>query len=188
MAQWSITDTDSRLNFITTAIGSTTATRQMSLFGSGGLSLGASIANTDPGAGNLAVVGSVMSASLFVSGNVGIGTTDQTQYPLAVNGTIEAKEIIVQSGWSDYVLGTSYLLEPLSDVSRRIKADGHLPGIPSAKEIAEHGAPVGEIQAKLLAKIEELTLHAIEQEKQLDEQKLRIERLESEISSTKRSQ
>jgi len=165
VAQWSATNTDSRLSFFTTAVGSTSEVKQMSLFGSGGLALGSSIANTDPGAGNL-----------LVAGRVGIGTTDQT-YPLSVNGTIEAKEVIVQSGWSDYVLAPTYHLEPLEEVAASIKAEGHLPGVPSEKEIVEHGAKVGEMQTILLAKIEELTLHAIEQERRLDNQARRIDEL-----------
>ena len=137
----------------------------MRLWGSGGLSIGSSYVSTDPGTSNL-----------LVAGNVGIGTTDPI-FPLSVNGTIEAKEIIVQSGWSDYVLAPSYHLEPLEEVAASIKVEGHLPGVPSEKEIVDHGAKVGEIQTILLAKIEELTLHAIEQERRLDEQARRIDEL-----------
>jgi hypothetical protein len=97
-------------------------------------------------------------------GNVGIGTTNPTQ-KLSVNGTIRAKEVIVDTGWSDYVFAPDYRLAPLSEVEQHIKADGHLPGIPSATDVAAHGVTIGEMQAKLLAKIEELTLHQIEQEK-----------------------
>jgi hypothetical protein len=62
---------------------------------------------------------------------------------------------------------------PLADVERHINQHGHLPGIPSAANVVEKGVGLGEMQAKLLAKIEELTLHVISQEK-------RIERLEFE--------
>ena len=106
------------------------------------------------------------------AGNVGIGTTNPTK-TLTVNGTILAKEVIVQSGWADYVFDQNYRLAPLREVEARIKAEHHLPGIPSAQEVAEHGASMGEMQAKLLSKVEELTLHLIEQEK-------RIEKLEAE--------
>jgi len=112
-------------------------------------------------------------------GNVGIGTTDPT-YPLSVNGTVEAKEVIVQTGWSDYVFDKGYYLAPLSEVERTIKEQQHLPGMPSAKEVAAHGVSVGDMQAKLLAKIEELTLHQIAQEKRMDDQARRIEELEEE--------
>jgi hypothetical protein len=139
--------------------------------------------------------GATMSYSM---GNVGIGTTNPTQ-KLSVSGTVRAKEVIVDSGWSDYVFDKSYKLKALSDTEAFIKAEKHLPGLPSAREVAEHGVSVGEMQAKLLAKIEELTLHQIEQEKRLgaqsaqlaaqsdllSTQSARIERLESENSTLK---
>lgn len=107
------------------------------------------------------------------SGNVGIGTTNPTN-KLEVNGTIRAKEVIVETtGWSDYVFTPDYRLAPLSEVEAHIAANGHLPGIPSAAEVATQGVSVGDMQAKLLAKIEELTLRQIAQEK-------RIEKLEAE--------
>ena len=112
-------------------------------------------------------------------GNVGIGTLNPTQ-KLAVNGTIRAKEIIVDTGWADYVFDPNYRLAPLSEVEQHIKAEKHLPGIPSAQEIAEHGVSMGDMQAKLLSKIEELTLHMIQQEKRAVAQDARIDRLEQE--------
>lgn len=109
--------------------------------------------------------GSVERLRVDPSGNVGIGTTTPSQ-KLSVNGSIRAKEVIVETaGWSDYVLAKDYALAPLSEVEEHIQKEGHLPGIPSAQEVADKGVGVGEMQAKLLAKIEELTLHMIEQEK-----------------------
>jgi hypothetical protein len=102
------------------------------------------------------------------AGNVGIGTSAPGAYKLAVNGTVRAKEVVVETtGWSDYVFADDYDLRPLSEVESHIKAHRHLPGIPSAAQVAEHGVNVGEMQAKLLAKIEELTLHQIQQEKRM---------------------
>jgi hypothetical protein len=122
------------------------------------------------------------------AGNVGIGTSNPTQ-KLSVNGTVRAKEVIVDTGWSDFVFDESYQLSALSEVEQHIKAEKHLPGIPSANEVAEHGISVGEMQAKLLAKIEELTLHVIAQQKLLAEQSrklsaqsARLERLEADNS------
>ena len=102
------------------------------------------------------------------AGNVGIGTTTPGTYRLAVNGTIHAKEVIVDlSNWSDYVFAADYKLAPLSEVEAHIKAVGHLPDVPSAQEVAEKGISLGEMQSRLLSKIEELTLHIITQEKQI---------------------
>jgi len=103
------------------------------------------------------------------TGNVGIGTTNPTE-KLSVNGTIRAKEIVVDTSWSDYVFAAGYRLAPLSEVAESIKREGHLPGIPSARDVAEKGINIGATQAQMLAKIEELTLHEIELEKRLDAQ------------------
>jgi len=99
-------------------------------------------------------------------GNVGIGTTDPGNYKLAVNGTIRAKEIKVETGWADFVFEEDYLLRSLNEVEQYINAHKHLPDIPSAAEVAENGVPLGEISSKLLQKIEELTLYMIALEKE----------------------
>jgi hypothetical protein len=103
-----------------------------------------------------------------MGGNVGIGTTQPSE-KLSVNGRIRAKEVIVETtGWSDYVFAEDYRLAPLSEVERHIQQHKHLPGVPSAAQVAEHGVSVGDMQAKLLAKVEELTLHVIRQQKEID--------------------
>jgi hypothetical protein len=111
--------------------------------------------------------GSASTMTLDPSGNVGIGTTNP-QHKLAVNGTIKAKEVIVETtGWSDYVFADDYRLAPLTEVEAHIKTNKHLPGIPSAAQVAETGVNVGDVQIALLAKVEELTLHLIAQEKKI---------------------
>ncbi len=111
--------------------------------------------------------------AIRADGNVGIGTSNPTQ-KLSVNGGIRAKEVTVDTvGWADYVFAEDYDLRPLSEVEQHIKAHKHLPGVPSASEVAAKGLGLGEMQTKLLAKIEELTLHQIDQEK-------RLKRLEDE--------
>ena len=83
-----------------------------------------------------------------------------------------AKEVVVETtGWSDYVFDRDYKLLSLSEVEKHIESEGHLPGVPSAKQVAEQGISLGEMQAKLLAKIEELTLHQIRQEKEIEKLK-----------------
>jgi hypothetical protein len=95
----------------------------------------------------------------FNGGNVGIGTTNPGSYKLALEGTIGAREVVVtSSSWADHVFRSGYRLSPLSEVNAYIQANHHLPDIPTEAEVKERGVSVAEMQAKLLAKIEELTL------------------------------
>jgi hypothetical protein len=110
-------------------------------------------------------------------GNVGIGTTNPTQ-KLSVNGSIRAHEVIVDTGWSDYVFAPDYALAPLSEVDAHIKAHHTLPGVPSAAQVAKEGISVGEMQAKLLAKMEEMTLYVIDLKKENTAMKTKIAELE----------
>jgi hypothetical protein len=113
----------------------------------------------------------------YFAGKVGIGTTTPP-YPLSVEGKIGAREVIVESTqWSDYVFQPGYRLRPLSEVRAYIQAHHHLPEIPSETDVKEKGVNVGEMQAKLLAKIEELTLHMI----QADERIQALERQNHEL-------
>jgi hypothetical protein len=98
---------------------------------------------------------------------------------LAVNGRVSAqKMLITQTGrWPDYVFNKQYTLPSLSEVENFIKQNNHLPGIPSAAEIEKKGIDVGNNQAALLQKIEELTLYAIEQEKKIQKQNDQIKEL-----------
>jgi hypothetical protein len=105
-------------------------------------------------------------------GNVGIGTTDPRGYRLAVNGKIRAQEIKVEAApWPDYVFNKSYYLLTLQETENHIRENGHLPGIPTAEEVKNNGIDLGDMNAKLLQKIEELTLHLIEKDNALKLQK-----------------
>jgi len=104
-------------------------------------------------------------------GNVGIGTISPTE-KLSVKGKIRAQEIKVETAnWPDYVFAKDYKLPSLQETEQHIKEEGHLPGIPSAEEVKVNGVDLGEMNAKLLQKIEELTLHLIEIKKELDDLK-----------------
>ena len=95
------------------------------------------------------------------TGYVGIGTT-APQSPLSVNGTITAEEVVVEAVGADFVFADDYALIPLSDLKQTIKQHRHLPGIPSATDFESNGMRVGEMQTRLLQKIEELTLYVID--------------------------
>ncbi|TPD66966.1 coiled-coil domain-containing protein [Flavobacterium microcysteis] len=93
-------------------------------------------------------------------------------YKLIVQSGIltEKVKVAVQNSanWSDYVFAEDYNLMSLYDVEKYIKKNQHLPNIPSAKELVKEGLDLGEMQAKQMEKIEELTLYMIEMKKEID--------------------
>lgn len=118
-------------------------------------------------------------------GDIGIGTEKTCGYKLAVKGKILCTELKVQlvTDWCDYVFDKSYKLRPLHDVETFISTNLHLPDVPSADEVKTNGLNVGEMNVVLLKKIEELTLYAIEQQKQINNQQKQIDELKSAIQS-----
>jgi hypothetical protein len=122
------------------------------------------------------------------SGKIGIGTITPSE-KLSVAGNIRTQKVIVtQLGWSDYVFDSSYQLKPLTEVEQFIKQNKHLPDIPSAIEVEEKGVSVGDNQALLLKKIEELTLYMIEMKKENKKQQEEIEMLKSKLNINKSKQ
>lgn len=126
--------------------------------------------------------------TVLTNGNMGIGTENPNE-KLAVNGKIRAHEIKVETAdWPDYVFVKDYPLRTLQEIEKHIKEKGHLPGIPSAEEVKNNGIELGEMNAKLLQKIEELTLHLIEIKKEVanlnstvSEQKDQINQLKNNV-------
>ncbi|WP_052496119.1 hypothetical protein [Pedobacter lusitanus] len=114
------------------------------------------------------------------SGNVGIGTTTPTA-KLSVNGNLWATEIRVDSTnpWPDYVFEPYYEKLPLTELESFIKINKHLPEIPSAGTIAKEGIDLGDMNAKLLKKVEELTLYLIELKKDNEVLSERVKKLEN---------
>ena len=110
------------------------------------------------------------SSRIFVAaatGNVGIGTDNPT-YKLSVLGNIRSNEVVVETGWADYVFDKKYILKPLEEVEKFILHNKHLPGIPSAAEIKKNGLPLGDTQKRMMEKIEELTLYVIDLKKEIE--------------------
>jgi hypothetical protein len=109
------------------------------------------------------------------TGNVGIGVANPGTYKLAVEGTMGARKVkVTQASWSDFVFEKNYQLPSLKEVEEFIHTNKHLPGIPTTKEVEKNGLDVGDTQALLLQKIEELTLYIIQQQKEIDELKAKL--------------
>ncbi|CAM1361335.1 hypothetical protein [Tenacibaculum xiamenense] len=118
--------------------------------------------------------------SFIEGGGLAVGTNMvPTGFDFAVAGKTITEEVKVQlkRDWSDFVFYDDYQLPTLTEVENHIKEKGHLKDIPSAKEVETNGFYLGEMDAKLLQKIEELTLYAIEQEKKINSQTKEIEDL-----------
>lgn len=139
--------------------------------------------------GKLGINHNLPKAELHVLGKASINdpatneiiTGTHSDYRLAVEGKIVAKEIIVTidnwDDWPDYVFKPNYNLMPLAELEQSINTNGHLPGMPSANDIKENGINVTEVQTKMLEKIEELTLYMIELKKENEVLKQEINKL-----------
>ncbi|MEC7263732.1 MAG: hypothetical protein VXW38_08320 [Bacteroidota bacterium] len=125
--------------------------------------------------------------NLYSMGKVGIGTTTFGSHKLAVEGSIGAREIKVEaSGWSDFVFANDYELPTLEELEAYITKNKHLPEIPSEAEVTKNGIYLGEMNTKLLQKIEELTLYLIEEHKQNQMLQQKVEQLEQKLEGLDR--
>lgn len=97
--------------------------------------------------------------------------TAPSGYYLLVEGGILTERLRVANrngaNWADHVFDPAYPLMPLRNLEKFIQTNHHLPDVPSAQEVASQGIDIGQMQATMMAKIEELTLHVIRQEKQI---------------------
>lgn len=132
---------------------------------------------------SISLTGNIMTLSAsgfsYTNGNVAIGTMPNNDYKLAVKGVIRSEEVVVElmTSWPDYVFASDYSLPKLKEVKAFVCENGHLPGLPNASQVSENGLGLGEMNAKLLEKIEELTLYIIEQEE-------RIQKLEEKLNAS----
>jgi hypothetical protein len=108
---------------------------------------------------------------IHYAGQVAIGATSPGEYKLAVKGHIRAEEVVVQlmDRWPDYVFEADYPLMQLDELQSFISENNHLPDVPNAEQVAQQGISLGEMNALLLKKVEELTLYILKQDKRLSE-------------------
>ncbi len=115
---------------------------------------------------------------------VDIGGYDHTDKTLRVAGNVITKEIRVQTNvWADFVFDPSYNLPSLKEVETHIQDHKHLPGIPTEVEVKENGVNLGDIQVKMLQKIEELTLYVIDLKKENEKQEEKIKEMQILINN-----
>ncbi len=120
--------------------------------------------------GNVGIGFTTMDQKLAVNGRVRIGANQVSQssdyyddYMLSVDGTIITEKVVVSaSEWADHVFNDSYNLMPLLELKKYIEKNKKLPEIPDETEIKNSGVDLAEINARLLQKVEELTLYLIE--------------------------
>ncbi|MCA0382835.1 MAG: hypothetical protein LCH58_11775 [Bacteroidetes bacterium] len=137
-----------------------------------------------PSWGNTGIGTYTPNAKFHVNGSQLIGNNSSriaTGYQLSVDGRIMAEEVTVQNSttWPDYVFDEAYKLMPLAEVEQNILKNKHLPNIPSAAEVKQNGIVLGEMNRKLMEKVEELTLYIIELNKKNEVLAQKVQALES---------
>jgi hypothetical protein len=119
------------------------------------------------------------------AGQLGMGTAPTANATLTVKGSILTEQVRVrlQANWPDYVFAPSYRLAPLAEVAQYIRTHGHLPNVPSAAQVEKEGSvELGTMNAKLLEKVEELTLYLIEEKKAREQE---VAALKAELDGLK---
>jgi hypothetical protein len=136
--------------------------------------------------------GKLVLADHAISGWGGIGTINYSSnnYRLFVETGILTEKVRVAikttPEWSDFVFADDYKLMPLKQLEEYINEEKHLPEVPSAEEVVKEGVDLGQMQAKLLQKVEELTLYVIQQQKEISKQQKEIDALKNQAVKSKK--
>ncbi len=168
---WDVTNTEGDLR-----IGNTTYRMKLGV-ATGGAGAGDVRMRAAGGTNRLMLGGGTADVLTVVgTGRVGINTITP-QYALSVNGTIQAKEVRVETGWADYVFNNDYQLKSIDELEQYISINKHLPGVAPAAEVEKEGLKVGEMNKAMMEKIEELTLYIIQLSKENKQLKSEIDAL-----------
>lgn len=129
---------------------------------------------------------------VVINNSLRIGTLAATgayaNYKLSVDGDMIAKRCVIQvTSWADYVFAPGYNLSPLADVEAFIARNKHLPDVPSEAEVKEKGIEMGEMNAILLKKVEELTLYLIQLKKDSEAMQEQNRTMRAELDALKAS-
>lgn len=135
----------------------------------------------------LDVAGDMSATQILIGVASTTPSTSYSNYKLAVGGKAIAEEFVIklQTNWPDYVFEDTYKLPSLLEVERYIRENKHLPELPSAQEVQQNGLTLGEMNALLLKKIEELTLYVIDLKKESIESQKKMAELQKEIEALK---
>jgi hypothetical protein len=129
------------------------------------------------------------------SGKLAIGTTqtpdalgasDLSTYTLYANGGILTEEVRVRTGWADHVFEADYPLQSLHEVEQHIRQNGRLPDMPSTDEVVANGLELGDITVRQQVKIEEVYLHLLEMNREIQELKAENEQLKQRLEQLER--
>ena len=105
---------------------------------------------------------------------------------MTIFGKFGARKVrVTTEGWADYVFKKDYDLPTLEEVEQHITEKGHLKDIPSAAQVEKEGIDLGKMNTKLLAKIEELTLYILQQQKEIQQQHEQIRQLQKGLEKLK---
>ncbi len=131
--------------------------------------------------------GSSPTTDMMIDGNgkVGIGTITP-DYKLDVCGTIRSKELIVETGWCDYVFNSNYKKMTWQEKEKYYFENKHLFGVDSEKEIETNGLKVAKNLKGIVLNVEENSLDIIELYKIIIEQKKEIDQLKKALNELKK--
>ena len=156
--------------------------------GSNNVFLGAKSGSNETGS-NKMYIGNDAAKTLiygdFSTGQVLLGKPDATGYVFKGTRTVnvlggilaDSMRLAPNTNWADKVFNKDYPLKSLKELEQYISVNKHLPGIPTSGEVQSNGVNVGDMETKLLEKIEELTLYVLELKKENQQQQKEIDKI-----------